>query len=582
MNHLLFIKIFIYALFFRSGLKHFVTTTRNIKKGRDVMIDYVIKEMHNPLSAIKVDLGVDLPLWQYIKKAVQDIEVLNILGLYRVKDSNMDPPFIHVTNWKWNPHPLAAEIQYRRRETGDKLSTKSIGDVRIGVLEFDIFCGAQDKNRNIVKEVVHNKLYIPIEDEHGNYLIENKLYSEYQLVDKLLYPSGKDSFTLKSLLPVVIRYEDATEASMDGYIVNSKIGMVKIFTTMEPILACFMHVAAPLCYLGVYPVLQFSDHVREQDKDDYEYFQPIPDRDIYIKAYRKGLERFEYVRSILVMAMSLIRRYNPESIEELRSPEWWVYQLSYYDSIIDEHRGACHEMHVARMLDTISANVLPIPDIDKRNMIALLRYVLQTQFNDVNIYSYENKRLRLNEVISTIVTAEVSEKLKKMFKYGMHLKMTDMQPIVKFRPELVLKNIYKLGTVHVTDFANDLDYPQFLKYTKKGPNSLGRLDNHKINFAHRQLHPSMIGQVDLLDSTKDVGQSGMISPWADVSTISDVDTNKYPNIKYDLFRFIQEEFPNPAVRFHCDNIKEYNNILDRLVWHAYMNVDFKVNSEGVA
>ena len=67
------------------------------------------------------------------------------------------------------------------------------------------------------------------------------------------------------------------------------------------------------------------------------------------------------------------------------------------------------------MLDTISANVLPIPDIDKRSMIALLRYVLQTEFTDVNIYSYENKRLRLNEVISTIVTAEVSEKLKKMF-----------------------------------------------------------------------------------------------------------------------------------------------------------------------
>ena len=62
------------------------------------------------------------------------------------------------------------------------------------------------------------------------------------------------------------------------------------------------------------------------------------------------------------------------------------------------------------------------------------------------------------------------------------------------------------------------------------PNSLGRLDNHKINFVHRQLHPSMIGLVDLLDYSKDVGQSGMISPWADISTISDVDTNKYPNI----------------------------------------------------
>ena len=209
------------------------------------MKHFVIKHMENPLSDIHVDLGTDIPLWKYVQKAIRDIEVLNILGLYRY-DKKIDPPFIHVINWKWNPHPLAEEIQYRRRETGDKLLTKSIGDTRLGILEFDIFCGARDKNRNIIQEVVHNKLYVPIEDEHGNYLLENVLYSEYQLVDKLLYPSGNDSFTLKSLLPVVIKYEEATELSLNGFIVTSKIGMVKIFTTMEPILACFMHVPAPL------------------------------------------------------------------------------------------------------------------------------------------------------------------------------------------------------------------------------------------------------------------------------------------------------------------------------------------------
>ena len=542
------------------------------------MKHFVIKQMENPLSDIHVDLGTDIPLWKYVQKAIRDIEVLNILGLYRY-DKKIDPPFIHVINWKWNPHPLAEEIQYRRRETGDKLLTKSIGDTRLGILEFDIFCGARDKNRNIIQEVVHNKLYVPIEDEHGNYLLENVLYSEYQLVDKLLYPSGNDSFTLKSLLPVVIKYEEATELSLNGFIVTSKIGMVKIFTTMEPILACFMHVPAPLTYLGVTPALQFCDRVTQQDMDRWEYFQPIPDKEIYIKAYRKGLEKFDYIRSILVMAMALIRRYSQDTIQELNSPEWWVYQLSYYDNII-EHRGACHEMHVARMLDTISANVLPIPDIDKRNMIALLRYVLQTEFDDVNIYSYENKRLRLNEVISTIVTAEVSDKLKKMFRYGLLLKMTDMQPAVKFRPELILKNIYKLGTVHVTDFANDLDYPQHLRFTKRGPNSLGRVDPHKIGFVHRQLHPSMIGVIDLLDYSTDVGQSGMISPWADTSTISEVNTNKYPNIKYDLFDFIRTEFPNPAVTFNCKNIQEFNAMLDKLVWYGYMQIEYRVNLNG--
>ena len=441
---------------------------KRIRKGRFVMTDYIIRQMYNPLDEIKVDLGVDKPLWMYVQKAIQDIEIINVLGLNPI-DNNGEKtvsPFIHVVNWEWNPHPLAEEIHYRRRETGNKLSTKLIGNTRIGILKFDFYCGARDKNKKLETAIIHNEIYIPIEDEHGRYLVENTLYSEYQLVDKLLYPSGKNSITLKSLLPVVIAYEDATETSIDGYIVQSRIGMVKIFTSMEPILSCFMHVQAPLCYLGVFPILQFCDRVLD-DKDEYEYFQPMEGIDIYIKGYKKGLEKFDYVRSILVMAMSLIRKHRPPSIEELRDPRWWVYQLSYHDDVI-EHRGACHVMHVTRMLDTISAQVLPIPEIDKRNMISLLRYVLQTEFDDVNIYSYENKRLRLNEVISTIITAEVSDKLKKMFKYGILLEMKDMRSTLNFNEQIILKNMHKLGTIHVTDFANDLDYYQHLRWTKKG------------------------------------------------------------------------------------------------------------------
>lgn len=90
----------------------------------------------------------------------------------------------------------------------------------------------------------------------------------------------------------------------------------------------------------------------------------------------------------------------------------------------------------------------------------------------------------------------------------------------------------------------------------------------------------MIGLVDLLDYSKDVGQSGMISPWADISTISDVDINKYPNIKYDLFKFIQDEFPNPAVRFNCDDIVSFNRLLDKLVVSTYMNIEYHVPEGG--
>ena len=540
------------------------------------MIDYVIGRCNNPLDDVKIDLGKDMPLYKYVIKAIKELEIINLLRLNPIPNSNVDSyPFVYIGNFHWNPHPHPNQLQTRRRETGTKVQTKSIADVRIGSLDFDILYGARDKNKILEQRIEHNTIYIPIADSQGRYLLDNVLYMEYQLVDKFLYPSGKNSVTLKSLLPIVVKKSEKTVKSIDGYLVDAtKVMDVKIFKTFEPIITCFMHVKAPLLYLGVYPILQFCDHISD-DKGFFEYFKPINDvDDIYIKAYRKGLEKFDYVRSILVMAMDMIKEYHPNDIDELRDPEWWVYQLSYSPNNEIEHRGACHEMHVARMLDTISAWVLPIPENDKKNMISLLRYVLQTEFTDMNIYSFENKRLRLNEVISTIVTAEVSEKLKKMFKFGILEKTKDAESVMKFSPTMIIKKIHSLGTIHVIEHTNDMDYYQSLKCTRKGPNALGHIDQHKIKFRHKQLHPSMIGKIDLLESAKDVGQTYMLSPYADLSDLNNADINKYPNIKYDLFKFIQEEFAElSAVTFDCDNIVDYNKILDKLCCESIITLD---------
>lgn len=89
----------------------------------------------------------------------------------------------------------------------------------------------------------------------------------------------------------------------------------------------------------------------------------------------------------------------------------------------------------------------------------------------------------------------------------------------------------------------------------------------------------MIGLVDLLESSKDVGQSGIISPWADLTEFAKTDKNKFPNIKYDLFKFIQENFEDNAFIFEAKNIEEFNEVLDKLVVMSTMNLNYNVNPE---
>jgi hypothetical protein len=90
------------------------------------------------------------------------------------------------------------------------------------------------------------------------------------------------------------------------------------------------------------------------------------------------------------------------------------------------------------------------------------------------------------------------------------------------------------------------------------------------------MNPSMISKVDVIESSKDVGQSGTISPYADVSVFSDVNVNKYPNVKFDLYKFIEQEFPQRSVVFHAKDIIEYNQILDKLVMSVYLDMDYHI------
>ena len=113
-------------------------------------------------------------------------------------------------------------------------------------------------------------------------------------------------------------------------------------------------------------------------------------------------------------------------------------------------------------------------------------------------------------------------------------------------------------------------------HVNTSPNSLGRLDKHKINLTHRQLHPTAIGLIDLHESSKDVGQSGIISPWADLSMLNNADINKYPNIKFKLYEFISQHFPEPALRFNANNIVEFNQILDKMVLSSYIDLDYRI------
>jgi hypothetical protein len=161
-----------------------------------------------------------------------------------------------------------------------------------------------------------------------------------------------------------------------------------------------------------------------------------------------------------------------------------------------------------------------------------------------------------------------------MFKFGTPLPISDMEQQLKFKSKTLVGKLHSIGIVESIDFTNDLDFYQLLRITMSGPNALGRNDNHKIKAAHKQLHPSQMGRIDLFYSSKDVGQNGMLTPWGDLHDFNSFDPNEIPNIEYDLYKFIEEEFPDKRLRLNANSQEEFKAKLDKLVMSSYINLNY--------
>ena len=62
---------------------------------------------------------------------------------------------------------------------------------------------------------------------------------------------------------------------------------------------------------------------------------------------------------------------------------------------------------------------------------------------------------------------------------------------------ILIKSLFNSGLFRYDDQVNDLDFFNKLKFTTKGPNSLGGKNTQSIVPAARGLDPSYIGRIDL-------------------------------------------------------------------------------------
>ena len=84
-----------------------------------------------------------------------------------------------------------------------------------------------------------------------------------------------------------------------------------------------------------------------------------------------------------------------------------------------------------------------------------------------------NKRLRLTEYISSLLTKRVNEGVNRILTLGNKIKMKQVRDVFKFPGTIIFQLLYSNPLLKYDNRVNDLDALSALRYSVRGPKLLG-------------------------------------------------------------------------------------------------------------
>ena len=462
--------------------------------------DYV-SDFEKELNISLMNKEADRPLVEYVKDAWLSLEIVKNIKILKFEYNDKEST-INI-----NKHIFKREKTKRKK---DRVDHKFINNDRYGCLTVYIQITLDEidpktKEPVIRQKVLRKQMLIPLQDEEGYYYIKGKrYYIIYQLVDKSTYTSSS-SVTLKSLMPIAVKRNSIrTENILHS--INAKTDVlgnefllpvynVFVFKKEIPIILFFAAngIDYALSYLGVDEVIHFVENLDNANHDKNLYFE-ISSK-LYIEVNTELFLKYPYIQSIVGGFLHVCT--NRFTLQELDNRKGWIKRLSNNNTV---EKGRDILVFFNRLLDETTKKILKLNDFNKDDIYALLRWIMQN-YNELRMkdnLSLENKRLRCNEYVASLLTQEFSKRLNRIITLGAKATMDDFKDCFKFSGEILLQKMHSSGILRFDDSINDMDFFSRFKYTTKGPHSLGGKNSNNISIRYRGIHPSFLGNIDLL------------------------------------------------------------------------------------
>lgn len=392
------------------------------------MIKY-INEILLPEQEKRLNLAImrkeyDLPLIEYIKDVWKSLEVvknIEILGF----DYNEDESNIDINRY--------IRTRGKKKSAKERVKYKFINDERYAVLtvRYKVTAKAEDAkpDESKMKETIREKrMLIPVIDSNGFMYLKGKRYSLwYQLVEKSTYTT-KDTVTLKSLMPIGLKRSTSEIKDIDGH--AYKVPIYEVYVFKKPICVLSFYAAYGLSYaldyLHVKDVIKFVSSV--ENPEHKIYFQ-ISTK-VFLEVDKEIFDKMQYVQAIVGMLLEITT--NRLKFDLIDDQVYWIKKLGGIQASYDKGKDIL--VFFSRMLDETTKKILLLEPYDKQDIYSLIRYMMMnfTELRKKDNLDLMNKRLRCNEYIASLLTAEFSRRLNRIITKGGRATSKDFDEIFSF------------------------------------------------------------------------------------------------------------------------------------------------------
>lgn len=437
-------------------------------------LKYYVSGLEEDLNIPLMNKEADLPLVEYVKDAWKSLEIVKNIKILKFEYDDTE------SGIDINKHIFKRE---KKKKKKDRFNFKFINDDRYGCLTVYIQITIEEEDPKTGEKTVRQKLLkkqmlIPLQDDDGYYYIKGKkYYIIYQLCDKSTYTSSS-SVTLKSLMPIAVKRtsisaedfvkSETTHEDVRGCKYLLPVYNVFVFKKEIPILLFYAANGMQwgLSYLGLDEVIHFLPDLSEANHDKNLYFQ-ISSK-CYIEVNKELFIKYPFVQS--VVGSLLFITSNRTTVDDLYNNTNWIKKLSNNNTV---EKGNDILIFFNRLMDETTKKILKLNSHNKDDVYAILRWIMQN-FNDLRMkdnLSLDNKRLRCNEYIASLLTQEFSRRLNRIITLGAKATMADFMDMFKISGNLLIQKMHSSGILRFDDTINDMDFFSKFKYTTKGPHS---------------------------------------------------------------------------------------------------------------